>query len=78
MQAAILMIVYVLTAAVMQFIGFLISQTVDAYWPAAGLMTFLLLFLSAYGFAWPVAVWLTKWGIVKAGYEVERADPRAS
>jgi hypothetical protein len=76
MQAAALMSIYVATAIVMQFIGFLISRLVDLQWPAAGLMTFLILFMSAYGFAWPVAVRITEWGIVKLGYTVETADPR--
>ena len=40
-------------------------------------MTFLLLFLGAYGLAWPIAVRITEWGIVKLGYKVEEADPRA-
>ena len=71
MQAAALMIIYVLTAAVMQFIGFLISRLVDYEWPAAGLMTFLVLFLAAYGVAWPVAVWITEWMIRRAGYVVQ-------
>ena len=75
MQAMALMIVYVLTAFVLQFIGFLISRLVDYEWPTAGLMTFLVLFLAAYGFAWPIAVWITEWLIVKTGHKVERAAP---
>jgi len=71
MQAAALMIIYVLTAAVVQFLGFLISQLVDYEWPAAGLMTFLVLFLAAYGVAWPIAVWITESLIRRAGYVVE-------
>jgi hypothetical protein len=71
MQAGALMIMYVLIAFVMQGIGFLISRMVDYEWPAAGLMTFLLLFMAAYGLAWPVAVWITEWGIRRAGYVVE-------
>ena len=38
---------------------------------AAGLMTFLVLFTAAYGFASPVAVRITEWGIVKMGHEVK-------
>jgi hypothetical protein len=71
MQAAALMIIYVLTAAVMQGIGFFISQIVDRQWPTAGTLTFLILFLSAYGFAWPVGVWITEWLIRQCGYVVE-------
>jgi hypothetical protein len=77
MQAAALMGIYVLTAAVVQFIGFIVSRLVDYEWPSAGLMTFLILFMSAYGIAWPIAVRITEWAIVKLGYEVEKADPRA-
>jgi hypothetical protein len=56
MQAGSLMVIYLLTAIVMQGIGFLISRAVDYKWPTAGLLTFLILFMSAYGFAWPIAV----------------------
>ena len=78
MQAAALMIIYIVSAVVVQFIGFLISRLVDYQWPTAGLLTFLVLFLAAYGFAWPIAVWITEWAIVKLGYQVEKADPKAT
>lgn len=71
MQAGALMIIYVLIAIVMQGIGFLISRMVDFEWPAAGLLTFLILFMAAYGFAWPVAVRVTEWGIRRLGHVVE-------
>jgi len=71
MQAAALMTIYIVTAAVMQFGGFLISILVEHEWPAAGLMTFLILFMGAYGFAWPIAVRITEWLIRRAGYVVE-------
>jgi hypothetical protein len=77
MQAAALMGIYVVTAFVMQFIGFGISRVIDYEWPAAGLMTFLVLFMAAYGVAWPVAVRITEWAIVRAGHKVQTADPRA-
>ena len=77
MQAGALIVIYVLTAFTMQGIGFVISQAVDYQWPAAGLMTFLLLFMAAYGIAWPVAVLITEWGIRRLGYQVETSDPRA-
>jgi hypothetical protein len=38
-----------------QGVGFLISRAVDYELPAAGLMTFLILFLSAFWIAWPIA-----------------------
>ena len=78
MQAAALMAIYIVTAAVVQFVGFLISRLIDYQWPAAGLLTFLVLFLAAYGIAWPIAVWIREWAIVKLGYKVEKADPKAT
>jgi hypothetical protein len=77
MQAAILMGTYILTAVVVQFIGFVISQAVEVQWPAAGLLTFLILFMAAYGIAWPIAVRIAEWGIVRFGYEIEQTDARA-
>ena len=71
MQAAALMVVYVLTTVTVQIVGFAISRLVDYEWPTLGLMTFLLLFLGAFGLAWPIAVWITEWGIRRAGYVVE-------
>ena len=53
MQAVTLIVTFVLTAAVVQFAGFLISQGIDRVWPTAGLLTFLILFLTAYGIAGP-------------------------
>jgi hypothetical protein len=71
MQAGALMIIYVLTTAIVQFIGFLISRLVDYEYPTLGLMTFLILFLGAFGLAWPIAVRITEWLIRRAGYVVE-------
>jgi hypothetical protein len=71
MQAAALIGTYLLTAIVLQGVGFLISRAVDYEWPAAGTLTFLILFLSAYGFAWPIAVRIAEWLIRRAGYVVE-------
>ena len=71
MQAVSLIIIYVLTAAVLQGIGFLISQIVDRYWPTAGTLTFLILFLGAYGLGWPIAVRITEWLIRRCGYVLE-------
>ena len=71
MQAGILMVVYVLTTISMQFIGFLISRLVDFEWPTLGLMTFLILFMAAFGLAWPVAVRIAEWLIRRMGYVVE-------
>ena len=71
MQALTLMIVYVLTTATVQFVGFLISRLVDYEWPTLGLMTFLILFLGAFGIAWPIAVLIAEWLIRRGGYVVE-------
>lgn len=71
MQAGILMVVYVLTTITIQFIGFLISRLVDYEWPTLGLMTFLILFMGAFGLAWPVAVRIAEWMIRRMGYVLE-------
>ena len=77
MQAAALMLVYVVTTIVLQFAGFAISRLVDYEFPTAGLMTFLVLFLGAFGAAWPIAVRITEWGLVRAGHTIEQTDRRA-
>ena len=71
MQAGTLMVIYVVTTAVVQFIGFLISRLVDYEWPTLGLMAFPVLFLGAFGLAWPIALRITEWGLRRAGYVVE-------
>jgi len=71
MQALTLMIVYVLTTAMVQLIGFMISRVVDYEYPTLGLMTFLVLFLGAFGLAWPIAVQIAQWLIRRSGHVVE-------
>jgi hypothetical protein len=71
MQALTLMIVYVLTTASVQFIGFLISKLIDFKFPTFGLMTFLILFMAAFAIAWPIAVRIAEWIIRLRGYVVE-------
>ena len=71
MQALTLIIVYVLTTGVVQFIGFLISRLVDYAYPSLGLMTFLVLFLGAFGVAWPIAVRIAEFLIRRSGHVVE-------
>ncbi len=71
MQALTLMIVYVLTLISTQFAGFLISRLIDYQWPTLGLMTFLILFLAAFGIAWVPAVRIAEWIIRSRGFEVE-------
>ena len=70
-QALTLMIVYVLTTVSVQFLGFLISRLVDYEWPTLGLMTFLILFIGAFGIAWPIAVRVAEFLIRRSGREVE-------
>jgi hypothetical protein len=53
-------LVFIGVAMGFQFVGFLISQSVDYFVPAAGLLTFLVLFIGSMFGAWPVAVWLTE------------------
>ncbi len=78
MQALLLMGVYVLTTIAVQFIGFLISRLVDLQFPAFSVMVFLMLFLAAFGIAWPIAVRIAE-GIIRAsGGTVEQADARAT
>jgi hypothetical protein len=78
MQALLLMGVYVLTTIAVQFIGFLISRLVDLQFPAFSVMVFLMLFLAAFGIAWPIAVRIAE-GIIRAsGRTVEQADARAT
>lgn len=74
MQALTLMVVYALTTITVQFLGFVISRLVDYEWPTLGLMTFLILFMAAFGIAWPIAVRLAEWLIRFRGYEVETAQ----
>ena len=71
MQALTLMIVYVLTLVTTQFGGFLLSRLVDYQFPSFSMMTFLILFLAAFGIAWIPAVWMAEWLIRRMGYVVE-------
>jgi len=71
MQAGILLAVYVLTVISLQFVGFLTSRLIDYNWPTLGLMTFLILFMAAFGLAWPIAVRIAEWIIRRAGFVVE-------
>jgi signal transduction histidine kinase len=71
MQAGILLIIYVLTTISIQFGGFLVSRLVDYEWPTLGLMTFLILFMGAFGLAWPIAVWIAEAIIRRLGWVLE-------
>ena len=70
-QALTLMIVYGLTVLSVQFIGFLISRLVDYQYPTLGLTTFLILFMAAFGIAWPIAVRIAEFLIRRSGHTVE-------
>ena len=71
MQTVILMVTYIATTVAFQCIGFLISRVVDYNYPTLGLMTFLILFLASFGAAWPVAVRIAEWLIVRLGFKLE-------
>ena len=78
MQALLLMGVYVLTTIAVQFIGFLISRLVDLQFPTFSVMVFLMLFLAAFGIAWPIAVRIAEAIIRASGRVVQQADVRAT
>lgn len=67
MQSLILMGTFITTTLMLQFLGFGISRAVDSQWPTLGLMTFLVLFLGAFFLAWPIAVRLAEWVILRMG-----------
>ena len=77
MQALTLLVTYVVTTVAVQLVGFLISRLIDLQFPTFGLMTFLILFIGAFGIAWPIAVRIAEWLIRRSGREVEKADARA-
>jgi uncharacterized membrane protein YkvI len=70
-QALTLMVTYVVTTVLMQFVGFLISRLIDYEFPTFGLMTFLVLFIGAYGLAWPISVRIAEGLIRWRGYVVQ-------
>ena len=74
MQALTLMVVYALTTITLQFLGFIISRLVDYEWPTLGLMSFLVLFMAAFGVAWPIAVRVAEFLIRRSGHAVETAQ----
>ena len=65
--------VYILTTATVQCIGFLISRLVDLQFPDFSVMAFLVMFLAAFAIAWPIAVFITEWIIVRSGRIVRAA-----
>jgi hypothetical protein len=71
MQSVTLLAVYVLTVISLQFIGFLVSRAVDYQYPAFSVLAFLVLFIAAFGIAWPIAVRIAERLIRWRGYVVE-------
>jgi len=71
MQSAVLLATYIVTVIAFQAVGFLISQIVDGQWPGASTLVFLVLFMAAFGLAWPIAVRIAEWFIRRAGYTVQ-------
>ena len=80
MDAGVLILTYIVTTIIFQSIGFAISRAVDYQFPGiAGLMTFLLLFISSFYAAWPVAVRIFDklWGDrARRGEDQETRDAR--
>ena len=58
--ALVLMGVYILVTIVLQGLFFLVSEAVDKFVPDWSLLAFLILFMTAYWVAWPIAVRLTE------------------
>jgi hypothetical protein len=67
--AILLLMTYVLVVMVLQALGFGISRLVDYINPDLSLLVFLVLFMGAFGLAWPIAVRLTEPKSVKAALE---------
>jgi len=58
--AILLLLTYIFVVMVLQALGFGVSKLVDYINPASSLLVFLVLFIAAFGFAWPIAVRLTE------------------
>jgi hypothetical protein len=58
--AILLVMTYLFVVVVLQALGLGISKLTDYVNPAWSLLVFLVLFIGAFGLAWPVAVRLTK------------------
>jgi hypothetical protein len=79
LDAALLIGIYIVTTIIVQAVAFGISQAIDYQFPAAGLLTFLILFLGAFYLAWPIAVSIFErlWGDrPRRGENVETAAAR--
>jgi hypothetical protein len=51
-----LIAIYIVVTSILQFIGFLLAESAEAFDPGVGLMVFLALFLGMFWLAWPIAV----------------------
>jgi hypothetical protein len=70
--ALVLMGIYIVTTALLQFLGFLVSEVVSTMNPGISLMTFLVLFMGMFWLGWPIAVRLTGWLIPETEGERQR------
>jgi uncharacterized membrane protein YhaH (DUF805 family) len=70
--AILLLMTYVVVVVVLQALGFGVSRLVDYMSPTWSLMVFLVLFMGAFGLAWPIAVRVTEPRSVKAALENDR------
>lgn len=58
--AVLLLLIYVLVVMILQALGFGVSKLVDSFSPTSSMLVFLVLFIGAFGLAWPIAVRLTE------------------
>jgi hypothetical protein len=73
MNPAILLIgIYIVVTALLQFVAFLISQVVSSINPSLSLMTFLVLFMGMFWLGWPIAVRICDWFIPETEADRQR------
>ena len=65
--------IYIIVTASLQFVGFLISHVVSEFYPSMSLMTFLVLFMAMFYSGWPIAVRISDWLIPETAGDRERA-----
>lgn len=58
--AVLLLVIYVFIVMILQALGLGVSKLVDYVSPASSMLVFLVLFIGAFGLAWPIAVRLTE------------------
>ena len=69
----VLIATYIVLTALLQFVGFLISQVVSTISPPLSLMTFLVLFIGMFYLAWPIACHISGWLIPETEADRQRA-----